>query len=205
MQDTFNTLLDNITTEISGARRQAVALNTYVMDRDLLLSWLNQLHDEVPSAITQANTIVNQQEEILSQANNKARLTVEDSQKSAQQTLDNANAQAQHTTEEATAHAQQLEQKTIAECQQRLNDAGAQAQHIIQAAQEKAAYLVSQEQVLQTAKAEADQYRAQATQEMLELQNKVKSYLDSLHVEMDHYVSEMLTTVRASRQNLNNR
>ena len=90
----------------------------------------------------------------------------------------------------------------VADHNQILNEAKHEADGIIQAAEERAKALVSQEEVVRQAQQRANEILAQAQAQARETRKACNEYVEDIMRRTDESISESLTELRKTRQNI---
>jgi len=92
----------------------------------------------------------------------------------------------------------------VAEHSQIINEAKREADNILRAAEEQVKTMVSQEEVVRQAQQKANEMLAQAQAQFKEMRKASNDYVEDLMRRTDEAISESLTELRKTRQNIKN-
>ena len=90
----------------------------------------------------------------------------------------------------------------VAEHGQIINEANREAENIVHAAEERGKALVAQQEVVRQAQQKANEILAQAKAQFKEMRKASSDYVDDLMRRTDESLSESLTELRKTRQNI---
>lgn len=153
-----------------------------LIDEEPLINQLDLIRINIPDCLQQATQLLQQREQILSEAQNYAQKIVENAQRKAAQLLDDsrivqqAESQAHQIRRQVQQDCENLQRKTIAEV----------------------------EQIRQKIQQEAIKTRQQAILEAEEIQNEADIYADSVLCKLEKDLSDMLRVVNNGRQQVHN-
>ncbi|MDJ0845664.1 hypothetical protein [Crocosphaera sp.] len=153
-----------------------------IIDEDKVLEQLEFIGTKMPEAITKALRVLEQEQEILANAEAYAQRIIQQAQQEAAEILDESGIiqQAQH-------EANQIRQQVQSECE------GIQAQTIAEIEQQRQVANGEMQQLYQNSVAEAQQ-----------IQEGADEYADTVLTRLEQELSEMLGVVRNGRQQLYN-
>ena len=204
------TIIRELTDAVDGARRAFINSYACVINRSYLIERLDRLTASLPEALTEAENIVREVQQVraqtdrecndqLSQAQAKAQQLVGE----AQQTAQRMNAESQQNLQAAERNAQETIRRGQEEAQRMVRQAEQNAAAIRAQAEEECREKVSAENVYRIATVEAEELREKTNKEMAEYRQKSFDYLDSVLSQVDRYLGDMLSDVRMERKELN--
>ena len=179
-----NILLD----EMKNAKRSLMSSESCVVNRNLMQAQLEYLQQNLPDTVKKAATIVEQEETIRTETEQKKN-----------EILDNANRQAQNMVNEAA-----LMDRATKEATARMEAAASEAKRMLEDAENKARQLVEEENIVRRARVECDELRENARQEASELHKNTLDYIDSLLADTDRKLSELINNIRLERNEIRN-
>ncbi len=151
-----------------------------IVDEAKLLDQLDRIGDKLPSSIRQALMILDQEQEILAEAEAYAQQIIQSANQKAAQILDETG-----IIQQAQQEANQLRQQVQQECE------------VIQKQT-----MAEIEQLRQVTTAEMQKLRQQSLAECQKLQDDADSYTDGVLTQLEQELSSMLSVVRNGRQQL---
>jgi len=92
--------------------------------------------------------------------------------------------------------------RIVADRGQIINEANHEADNIVRAAEERVKTMVSQEEVVRQAQAKANEILAQAQAQFKEMRKASNDYVEELMRRTEESISESLTELRKTRQNI---
>lgn len=214
-KDDFRHALEDLQEQVDNAKTIPLT-KMLAVDDNVIRGLIKALHDNLPDAMRECESIIRNQDVILEEANQektkaagltaKARQEWENTQARIKQAENMLNAQAKQFLDTAHANAAQQESQIIAEANNQANtiiaQAKTQAESIIADAQAEAARLVSHEEIMVQAAREAAGLRESTQNEMEKLYDDVHQELNEILVCMDRVFSEEVSKVRTTRQQL---
>ncbi|BAQ62732.1 archaeal/vacuolar-type H+-ATPase subunit H [Geminocystis sp. NIES-3708] len=153
-----------------------------LIDEDTLINQLDLIRINIPDCLQQATQILQQREQILSEAQNYAQKIVENAQRRAAQLLDES-----RIVQQAESQAHQIRRQVQQDCEN---------------LQRKTINEV--EQIRQKIQQEAIKTRQQAILEAEDIQNEADIYADSVLGKLEKDLSDMLRVVHNGRQQVHN-
>lgn len=151
-----------------------------MVDEEALLSQLDIVRENLPTAFADAEKIVNQREEILLQAEEYAQEIMEAAERRADQILDEMG-----IIQQAELEANQIRKRVQQECE---------------AIQEQT--MAEIERMRLQAQQELEQMRQMALAECEDIQNGADDYADAVLGNIEQQLTEMLRVIRNGRQQL---
>ena len=183
--------------ELKNAKRSLINSETCTVNRNLMQAQLEYLRENLPDSVEKAAKIVQEEETIRTETENKRA-----------EILSAATAQAQGMVSEATEKAgktiEQANYEANLMISARVDAANAEAKRIIDEAEKKASQLVEEESIVRRARVESDELREAARQEASELHKNTLDYMDSLLAETDRKLSELINNIRLERNEIRN-
>lgn len=149
-----------------------------------------------------AQKIVDNEEHIIMDAQQKADQSMKDAQNQAQGMVTEANTYAQTTKQNADAYYADLRSKAEEEANAVVADAQARAHNMIEDAKAQADELVSKTTILARAEAQAQELLDNANHHAQALRSQTQRDLGSLLDHVDATISAQLNDLRAIRQNV---
>ena len=179
--------------ELKNAKRSLINSETCTVNRNLMQAQLEFLRDNLPDTVEKAAQIVNEEETIRAETEQKRN-----------EMLQNAQTQAQGMVNDATQKSQQMMEKANQEAVARVDAATNEAKRLIADAEKKAAQMVEEESIVRRARVECEELRESARQETAELHKNTLDYMDSLLAETDRKLSELINSIRLERNEIRN-
>ena len=204
--------LNELTDLVQNSKKAFFTADNVIVNRQTMMEIIDRIYSNLPDALASARSIIDQQEQILTQARQES-----------DDTVGKAKAEARRLTEEAQAALQKAQgeaQQMHANAQQAANDlfqqAQAEAQNIRlkadQDANMKAAEAenllqqkVSENNVFQVASVKAEELRQSTENELRELKEKTFQYLDGVMNDIERYTNDLAQDIRIERSELNKR
>ncbi|WP_157871817.1 hypothetical protein [Gloeothece verrucosa] len=152
-----------------------------LINEDKLLDQIEMICDSLPESIKKAQALLEQEEEIILEAQDYAKQIVQSAQQRAAQILDETG-----IIQQAERQASQIRQQVQQECEE---------------VQEKT--ITEIEQMRRTAEQELQQIRQQALAECHDIEDGAFDYADNIFSNLEQQLAEMLTIVRKGRQQMN--
>ena len=170
-------LLDRMEQVLSEAK--AIPLTKkFMLDKEEFSSLMRRLEESIPVDVQNAKTIIDQEENIISESN-----------RIAEETTRNANAEAQSTVENAKQEANAM----VADAQTRANA-------LVADAQARAAQMVADSEIVARAQAEAQEMLESAHRDCEAYTARVHDSINQLMEQLDMSMSQQADAVRALRQ-----
>ena len=173
-----------------------------MVDQEQVTRLLEGINNEMPTVFAECEGVVANQISIISEANERAEQTKQNATTRANQFMADAKAQAQ----QMVSHAQQQAQEMLAQAQQQANamirDAQEQGAKMVSDAENRARQLVSEQEITARANMEAEELRQTTHEEIEKLYTDVYQHIDEVLVQLDRSLSEKLTDIRLTRQQI---
>ena len=195
-----NILLD----EMKNAKRSLMSSESCVVNRNLMQAQLEYLQQNLPDTVKKAATIVEQEEAIRTETEQKKNEILDNANRQAQNMVNEASQNAQQMMEQATREANALMDRATKEATARMEAAASEAKRMLEDAENKARQLVEEENIVRRARVECDELRENARQEASELHKNTLDYIDSLLAETDRKLSELINNIRLERNEIRN-
>ncbi len=190
--------------ELKNAKRSLINSETCSVNRNLMQAQLEYLRDNLPETVTKAAQIVQEEETIRTETEQKRREMLESAQAQAQGMVNDATQKSQQMMEQARYEANALMEKANQEAMARVEAATNEAKRMLDDAEKKAAQLVEEENIVRRARVECEELRESARQETAELHKNTLDYMDSLLAETDRRLSELINNIRLERNEIRN-
>lgn len=195
---------------VDGARRAFINSDACVINRSYLIERLDRLTASLPEALTEAESIVREVQQVRAQTDRECNDLLAQAQAQAQkmvgeaqQTAQRMNAESQQTVQTAERNAQETIRRGQEEAQRMMRQAEQNAAALRAQAEEECREKVSSENVFRMASVEADELRETTRKELAQIRQNTFDYLDNVIGQVDHYLGEMLSDVRMERKELN--
>ncbi len=198
-------IIQEMETGIAQAKKTLINSETCIVNRESMRSQLEYLKQNLPEALSKANSIVEEEETIRHETQTKKEEILRNAASQANQTTADAMAQAKKLMENVTAEANSLAERAQNDAVNCVEAAKAEASRIIEDAQKKANQLVEEQTIVRRAKAESDELRERAQNEANTLQKNTMQYIDGLLADADRNLSELLNSIRVERGEIQNR
>ncbi len=197
----FRQKMDQLTMMIQGAK--AIPLtNTCRVDRDEALRAINDIRESLPVVIQECDSVVLHQNSIINVATEKAQSIQADATSWATQYYKDAQNKVEQMQATANRQATDLVNNAQQKAAAMVQEAREQANHLLQEAQAKADQMVSEEEVLLRARNEAETLKQNTQQEVERLYSEVYHHIDDVLAQLDRSISEKLTDIRLTRQQI---
>ena len=190
--------------ELKNAKRSLINSETCSVNRNLMQAQLEYLRDNLPETVTKAAQIVQEEETIRTETEQKRREMLESAQAQSQGMVNDATQKSQQMMEQASYEANALMEKANQEAMARVEAATNEAKRMLDDAEKKAAQLVEEENIVRRARVECEELRESARQETAELHKNTLDYMDSLLAETDRRLSELINKIRLERNEIRN-
>ena len=190
--------------ELKNAKRSLINSETCSVNRNLMQAQLEYLRDNLPETVTKAAQIVQEEETIRTETEQKRREMLESAQAQSQGMVNDATQKSQQMMEQASYEANALMEKANQEAMARVEAATKEAKRMLDDAEKKAAQLVEEENIVRRARVECEELRESARQETAELHKNTLDYMDSLLAETDRRLSELINNIRLERNEIRN-
>lgn len=152
-----------------------------LINEDKLLDQIEMICDSLPESIRKAQALLEQEEDIILEAQDYAKQIIQSAQQRAAQILDESG-----IIQQAERQASQIRQQVQQECE---------------AVQEKT--ITEIEQMRRTADQELQQIRQQALAECQDIEDGAFDYADNIFSNLEQQLAEALAVVRKGRQQMN--
>ena len=190
--------------ELKNAKRSLISSEGCIVNRNLMQAQLEYLRDNLPDTIRKAAAIVQEEETIRNETEQKKREILENASTQAQNMVNEASQNAQQIMEQANREANGLVERATNEANARMEAASAETSRMLSDAEKKAQQLVEEESIVRRARVECDELRESARQEAAELHKNTLDYMDSLLAETDRKLSELINNIRLERNEIRN-
>ena len=190
--------------ELKNAKRSLINSESCTVNRNLMQSQLEYLRDNLPDTVSRAAAIVEQEETIRTETEQKKKEILENASSQSQQMINDANLHAQQIMEQANREAGAMIDRASQEAAARVEAATAEANHMLEDAEQKARKLIEEESIVRRARVECDELRESARQEAADLHKNTLDYMDSLLAETDRKLSELINNIRLERNEIRN-
>lgn len=190
--------------ELKNAKRSLINSESCTVNRNLMQAQLEYLRDNLPDTVSRAAAIVEQEETIRTETEQKKKEILENASSQSQQTINDANLHAQQIMEQANREAGAMIDRASQEAAARVEAAAAEANHMLEDAEQKARKLIEEESIVRRARVECDELRESARQEAADLHKNTLDYMDSLLAETDRKLSELINNIRLERNEIRN-
>ena len=190
--------------ELKNAKRSLISSEGCIVNRGLMQAQLEYLRNNLPDTVKKAAAIVEEEETIRSETEQKKREILENASLQAQNMVNDASRNAQQLAERANSEAEALMDRASKEAAARIESASAEAAHMLEDAEKRAKQLVEEENIVRRARVECDELRESARQEAAELHKNTLDYMDSLLAETDRKLSELINNIRLERNEIRN-
>lgn len=178
---------------------------TYGVDHDLFLDLLHKIRASLPEEVKRASRVTAESEKIVDGARETAEQTLEDAGAEADQISREARINAERMLRETEAQANKITMTAETNARQTLEDARLRAEKMLAEAHGQAEKLISQNEVIRLATAQAREIVAAGEYESHELRHGADQYAQGVMVDLEQHVSEILTTVQRGRGKLDQR
>ena len=190
--------------ELKNAKRSLISSEGCIVNRNLMQAQLEYLRDNLPDTVRKAAAIVQEEETIRTETEQKRKEMLENAQSQAQGMVNDATQKSQQMMEQASREANALMDRAAKEATARMEAASNEAKRMLEDAENKARQLVEEENIVRRARVECDELRENARQEASELHKNTLDYIDSLLAETDRKLSELINNIRLERNEIRN-
>ena len=190
--------------ELKNAKRSLINSESCTVNRNLMLAQLEYLRENLPDTVSKAAAIVEEEETIRNETEQKRKEILDSAVLQAQKTVNDASLNAQQIMEQANKEAAALMERATQEAALRVDTATAEAKRMVEDAEQKASKLVEEESIVRRARVECDELRESARQEAADLHKNTLDYMDSLLAETDRKLSELINNIRLERNEIRN-
>ncbi len=189
---------------LKGARKTLINGENCVVNRGTMIAQLEYLRDNLPKTVEIAAKIVEEEETIRKETEQKRKEIIDGANAQAQRTINDSAQKAQQMAEQATQEANSLIDRANQEAAACVEAAKAEAKHILQDAEKKAQELVEEENIVRRARVESEELRENAKADAANLHKNTLDYIDSLLAETDRKMSELINNIRLERNEIRN-
>lgn len=190
--------------ELKNAKRSLISSEGCIVNRNLMQAQLEYLRNNLPDTVTKAAAIVEEEETIRNETEQKKNEILSNASTQAQNMVNEATQSARSMMEQANNEANALMDRANQEASARMEAAAAEAERMLADAENKASKLVEEENIVRRARVECDELRESARQEAAELHKNTLDYMDSLLAETDRKLSELINNIRLERNEIRN-
>jgi cell division septum initiation protein DivIVA len=190
--------------ELKNAKRSLINSESCTVNRNLMQAQLEYLRENLPDTVSKAAAIVEEEETIRNETEQKRKEILDSAVLQAQKTVNDASLNAQQIMEQANKEAAALMERATQEAALRVDTATAEAKRMVEDAEQKASKLVEEESIVRRARVECDELRESARQEAADLHKNTLDYMDSLLAETDRKLSELINNIRLERNEIRN-
>ncbi len=190
--------------ELKNAKRSLMSSESCIVNRSAMQAQLEYLRDNLPETVKKAAAIVQEEETIRNETDQKKKEILENASAQAQKMVNDASQSAQQIMEQANREANDLVDRATQEASARMEAAAAETSRMISDAEKKAQQLVEEESIVRRARVECEELRESARQEAAELHKNTLDYMDSLLAETDRKLSELINNIRLERNEIRN-
>ena len=190
--------------ELKNAKRSLINSETCTVNRNLMQAQLEFLRDNLPETVEKAAEIVQEEETIRTETEQKRKEILESAQTQAQGMVNDATQKSRQMMEQAQYEANALMEKANQEASARVEAASIEVKRMLEDAENKAAKLVEEESIVRRARVECEELRESARQVTAELHKNTLDYIDSLLAETDRKLSELINSIRLERNEIRN-
>lgn len=162
-----------------------------IVDEAKLIEQLDLIGDKLPESIRQALMVLDQEEELLTEAEAYAQQIIQSAKQQAAQILDET-----RIVQQAQREANQLRQQVQQDCET------IQKQTVAEMEQLRQLTTAEMEQLRELTTAEIQKLRQQSFAESQKLQEDADSYTDGVLTQLEQELNSMLSVVRNGRQQL---
>jgi cell division septum initiation protein DivIVA len=196
--------IDILMGELKNAKRSLISSDSCLVNRSLMQAQLEYLRNHLPDTVKKAAAIVQEEETIRIETEQKKKEILENASIQAQNMVNEATQNSQQMMEQANKDAVSLVEHANQEASARVEAAAAEASRMLEDAENKARQMVEEESIVRRARVECEELRESARQEATELHKNTLDYMDSLLAETDRKLSELLNNIRLERNEIRN-
>lgn len=190
--------------QLRGARKTLINSETCIVNRSIMTAQLEYLQDNLPKTVEIAARIVEEEETIRTETEQKRTEILESANAQAQNMVNDATQKYHQMIEQANQEANSLVERANQEAKACVESAKAEAQNIIADAEKKAQELVEEENIVRRARVESEELRENAKADAANLHKNTLDYIDSLLAETDRKMSELINNIRLERNEIRN-
>lgn len=190
--------------QLRGARKTLINSETCIVNRSIMTAQLEYLQDNLPKTVEIAARIVEEEETIRTETEQKRTEILESANAQAQNMVNDATQKYHQMMEQANQEANSLVERANQEAKACVESAKAEAQNIIADAEKKAQELVEEENIVRRARVESEELRENAKADAANLHKNTLDYIDSLLAETDRKMSELINNIRLERNEIRN-
>ncbi len=190
--------------QLRGARKTLINSETCIVNRSIMTAQLEYLQDNLPKTVEIAARIVEEEETIRTETEQKRTEILESANTQAQNMVNDATQKYHQMMEQANQEANSLVERANQEAKACVESAKAEAQNIIADAEKKAQELVEEENIVRRARVESEELRENAKADAANLHKNTLDYIDSLLAETDRKMSELINNIRLERNEIRN-
>ena len=190
--------------QLKGARKTLINSETCIVNRSNMTAQLEYLKDNLPKTVEIAARIVEEEETIRTETEQKRTEILESANAQAQNMVNDATQKSRQMMEQANQEANSLMDRAGQEASACVEAAKAEAQRIVQDAEKKAQELVEEENIVCRARVESEELRENAKADAANLHKNTLDYIDSLLAETDRKMSELINNIRLERNEIRN-
>ncbi len=190
--------------QLKGARKTLINSETCIVNRSIMTAQLEYLKDNLPKTVEIAARIVEEEETIRTETEQKRTEILESANAQAQNMVNDATQKSRQMMEQANQEANSLMDRAGQEASACVEAAKAEAQRIVQDAEKKAQELVEEENIVRRARVESEELRENAKADAANLHKNTLDYIDSLLAETDRKMSELINNIRLERNEIRN-
>ena len=190
--------------ELANGRRTLINSDAWIVNKTNMQQQLDYLDDHLPENIRLAAKIVEEEETIRTETEQKRSQILNDAQTQAQNMVNDVSAKAQDMMNQASYEANALMEKAQNEAKACMDAARAEASRMLEDAEKKAKQLVEEENIVRRARVESEELREKAQQDAATLHKNTLDYIDSMLADLDRNMSNMINSVRMERSEIKN-
>lgn len=190
--------------QLRGARKTLINSETCIVNRSIMTAQLEYLQDNLPKTVEIAARIVEEEETIRTETEQKRTEILESANTQAQNMVNDATQKYHQMMEQANQEANSLVERANQEAKACVESAKAEAQNIVADAEKKAQELVEEENIVRRARVESEELRENAKADAANLHKNTLDYIDSLLAETDRKMSELINNIRLERNEIRN-
>lgn len=190
--------------QLRGARKTLINSETCIVNRSIMTAQLEYLQDNLPKTVEIAARIVEEEETIRTETEQKRTEILESANTQAQNMVNDATQKYHQMMEQANQEANSLVERANQEAKACVESAKTEAQNIIADAEKKAQELVEEENIVRRARVESEELRENAKADAANLHKNTLDYIDSLLAETDRKMSELINNIRLERNEIRN-
>jgi len=190
--------------QLKGARKTLINSETCIVNRSIMTAQLEYLKDNLPKTVEIAARIVEEEETIRTETEQKRTEILESANAQAQNMVNDATQKSRQMMEQANQEANSLMDRAGQEASACVEAAKAEAQRIVQDAEKKAQELIEEENIVRRARVESEELRENAKADAANLHKNTLDYIDSLLAETDRKMSELINNIRLERNEIRN-